>query len=262
MKKAGKWIIVLLLVLAAVLTVRCCDGVGVANETTATQMELQNTQSPEVADGEIGASEGTEEPATNPGKDATEITEATEVTEPEKVTEAPTEETNPADSGSTQPSQDQKPDVTEPAATNPPATEPPVTNPPATEPIATNPSETESPSTEPPITEPPVTNPPTTDPPETDPPETEPPAPTECEHDWEIISHQQEGYWTDPYVVCRCGAAFATEPEWWAHAQYYTSIGEYSSHMSWGGAQDFIEISPCYYEWICKKCGHVEVYYV
>lgn len=251
MRKNLKMMIALMMAVVLVITVTACTASAVGSETTEPRMEAVETTA------------GRDEDFDN----QEDVTDATgEVTEGAEETEAPTEVPTEAEP---EPEKETKPE-TEPAVeetkpqngsntgreekeqdpTDPPATEPVVTDPPVTEPPEVKPTEPVAPVV-PPVTEPPAT----------EPPATEPPAPTECEHDWEIIYHPQEGYYSETYIKCACGARFSTVEEWQAHSQSYVGT-EDISHCSWGGAREYIITVPRHYEYTCKKCGFQQIEYV
>ena len=79
-------------------------------------------------------------------------------------------------------------------------------------------------------------------------------APVSCQHSWQKFWHPEEGHYSDPYVLCTCGAKFQTQFEWLDHVKSNASEAV-DFHTSWSEACDWIVDSPEYTEWVCSQCG-------
>lgn len=94
-----------------------------------------------------------------------------------------------------------------------------------------------------------------TEPPEATPIQTVPtePAPTEHTHNWQEICHAEESHdvW---WIVCQCGAKFATIDEMNAHSNAFLGSEEWLDHAGYGELHETVTDTPAYSTWTCA-CG-------
>ena len=185
---------------------------------------------------------GPETTVVEPTAGTTETTTA--ATEPEETT-ASEATTAPTEPQTTEPTQA----PTEPATPTEPS------KPETTTPAPTEPTPSETVSTEPPTEE---TVPPTTEPEQTQPAEAEP-APTECQHDWECITHAEVGHWRAG-IMCDCGWTVYGDPDelttlWNAHSVSFPPVEALFDHGGFGSIDEWAVEKHAYIEWICRYCS-------
>lgn len=208
----------------------------------------------------------TPQPSTHPTKAvvATEATESTPTENPQESEETvATTATEPPGTETTVPPNKQEgklpTEPTKPKTENPdpedteaepsePATAPSVPEPtqPKSEPTV---PETTEPETEPTI-------------PVTAPTKPKPKEPTECSHDWQVIHHEEKGYWKAG-VICDCGwAVYGKVDEvvakWNAHSASYPSEEALFEHGGYGSVDKWVVDQPAYDEQVCRHCGETK----
>lgn len=77
--------------------------------------------------------------------------------------------------------------------------------------------------------------------------------PTEHIHSWQEICHAEESHdmW---WIVCQCGAKFATIDEMNAHSNAFLGSEEWLDHAGYGELHETITDTPAYSTWVCA-CG-------
>lgn len=175
----------------------------------------------------------------------------------ETISQEEENEATPVETSTQETSIDQRPKETEPKPSTDPIEDKPnetvPVEPPATEAI---PEETDPEETTPVETVPPETEPAETTSQETEPAET---APTECQHDWMLVRHEEEGHWIAG-IMCDCGWTVYGEAStlselWVAHIASYPPEEAFFEHGGYGSVDEWVVDKPAYEEWVCRNCG-------